>query len=94
MPRTASSDLASRLVGEAVRRSRIEAGLTQAELANRIDASASYITNVEAGRVNVTVGQLAHIADALGAGLEIALPPLGKEPIRIPSRAPAGRDSP
>lgn len=91
MPRTASSDLASRLVGEAVRRARIEAGLTQAELAKRIEASASYITNVEAGRANLTVGQLAHIADALGAGREIALPLLGKEPIRIPSRAPGGR---
>jgi transcriptional regulator with XRE-family HTH domain len=86
MPRTASSDLASRLVGEAVRRARIEAGLTQAELGNRIEASASYITNVEAGRANLTVGQLAHIADALGAGLEIALPLLGEEPIRIRSR--------
>jgi transcriptional regulator with XRE-family HTH domain len=83
MPRTVSSDLASRLVGEAVRRTRIDAGLTQAELAARINASASYITNIEAGRVNVTIGQLAHIADALGAGLTVDLPLIGGEPIVI-----------
>ena len=91
MPRTASSDLASRLVGEAVRRARIAADLTQAELAGRIDASASYITNLEAGRSNVTVGQLAHIADALGAGLEIALPLLHGQPIRISADAATQR---
>ena len=89
MPRTASSDLASRLVGEAVRRTRIEAGLTQAELAARIDASASYITNIEAGRVNVTIGQLAHIADALGAGLTVDLPLIGDGPIVIRTTASA-----
>jgi hypothetical protein len=30
------------------------------------------VANVEAGRENVTLGQMANIAAALGAGLEIA----------------------
>ena len=83
MPRTATSDVASKLAGQAVRHARQEAGVTQAELAARIGVSAVYITNVEAGRTNVTVGQLAHIADALGAGLNIELPILVREPITI-----------
>lgn len=63
--------------------------MTQAELAARIDASASYITNIEAGRANVTVGQLAHIADALGAGLTIDLPLIEDETIVVRTDAGA-----
>lgn len=76
MPRTATSDVASALAGRAVREARTEVGLTQADLARRLDVNASYITNLEAGRVNVTIGQLAGIAEALGTGLEISLPVL------------------
>jgi hypothetical protein len=38
---------------------------------------------VEAGRVNLTVGQLANIASALGTGLDVRLPVLSSEPVRI-----------
>ena len=102
MPRTASSDIGSKVVGAAIRHARTKAGITQAELASRIGSHASYITNVEAGRVNVTLGQLAHIADALGAGLEISLPLLAEGPVmgtrtRLPhdgaSRVTAAKES-
>jgi hypothetical protein len=33
-----------------------------------------YVAKVEAGRANLTVGQLANFAMALGTGLEIVLP--------------------
>lgn len=33
-----------------------------------------YITSIEAGARNITLGQLANIADALGRGLDISFP--------------------
>jgi UDP-N-acetylglucosamine 1-carboxyvinyltransferase len=75
--------MASKLVGDSIRSARHEAGLTQAELAERLGTTPAYITNVEAGRTNLTIGQLAHIADALGADLDVRLPLLAAGPIRI-----------
>jgi transcriptional regulator with XRE-family HTH domain len=83
MPRTAASDLAAKLVGSEVRSARRAAGLTQAELARRLGTSPSYVTNVEAGRLNLTIGQLARIADALGADLHISLPLIEVEPVTV-----------
>jgi transcriptional regulator with XRE-family HTH domain len=83
MPRTAASDLASKLVGKEIRSARIDAGLTQAELAARLQTSSSYVANVEAGRVNLTVGQLARVADALGADLKISLPQISVVATRV-----------
>lgn len=83
MPRTAASDLASKLVGREVRRARLAGGLTQAEVAERLSTSASYVANVEAGRLNPTVGQLARIAEAVGADFELSLPRLTLEPVVV-----------
>ncbi len=83
MPRTAASDLASRLVGKAVRSARTQAGLTQAELAARLETSSPYVANVEAGRLNLTIGQLARIADALESELQISLPHLAIAPTQV-----------
>src|SRR5262249_20162121 len=73
MPRTARSDPTAKMVGEAIRRARREAGLTQAQLAGRLETTAPYVTNVEAGRANLTVGQLASIAAALNAVVDVNL---------------------
>ena len=73
MPRTTRSDPTARLVGQAIRDARHQASLTQAQLAQRLQTTTPYITNVEAGRANLTVGQLASIADALDAVLEVNL---------------------
>jgi UDP-N-acetylglucosamine 1-carboxyvinyltransferase len=73
MPRTTRSDPAAKLVGQAIRQARNQTGLTQAQLARRLDTTTPYITNVEAGRTNLTVGQLASIADALNAVLDVNL---------------------
>ena len=56
-------------------------GLTQAGVARRLKVSAPYIASVEAGRENLTIGQLAGIASALGVVLDItlALPDRGDE---------------
>jgi transcriptional regulator with XRE-family HTH domain len=82
MPRTETSELAAQLVGYEIRRARKAAGLTQAEVAKRLELTVPYVSNVEAGRVNLTVGQLARFADALGSDLRLSLP-------RIEIRAPA-----
>ena len=88
MPKTAVSEVATKVVGHGIRSARLEVGITQAELAARMGVNPSYVTNVEAGRVNLTVGQLANIADALGTGLDVRLPVLDSKPVRLAS-APA-----
>lgn len=88
MPRTAASDVAMKVVGRNIRESRLAVGLTQAALAGRMDVNPSYVTNVEAGRVNLTVGQLANIAMALGTGLDVRLPVLVNEPVRFGAASP------
>jgi transcriptional regulator with XRE-family HTH domain len=93
MPRTAASDLASKLVGREVRSARIDADLTQVELAARLQTSSSYVANVEAGRVNLTVGQLARIADALGADLQISLPQISVAPTQVADPSAVSRES-
>ena len=83
MPRTSSSSVASKIVGQEVRTARRQLGLTQAQVAARLGVSPTYVTNVEAGRLNLTVGQLAHIADAMRVGLEIRLPVVERESVQL-----------
>ena len=89
MPRTATSAVAAKVVGRNIRDARKQAGLTQAQVAARMTVNPSYVANLEAGRVNATVGQLAHVAEALGAGLDIAFPLLDIE--RITAAVPKSR---
>jgi transcriptional regulator with XRE-family HTH domain len=95
MPRTAGSDITSRMVGQEIRRARKEAGLTQSEVAERLGTAATYLTNVEAGRLNLTLGQLTRIAAAIGAGVDVALPLIMIEPTRVqePAREASARAS-
>ena len=91
MPRTAASDITARVVGQEVRRARKDAGLTQAAVAERLDTSPAYITNLEAGRVNLTLGQLTRVAAAIGSELQVSLPLVTIEPSSV---AEPGRRSP
>lgn len=52
--------------GEAVKALRLKAGLTQAELAEKIGLSRPSIANVETGRQQVLLGDLYAYSDALG----------------------------
>ena len=54
----------STVVGREIREASQALGLTQAEVAERLGVSSSYISAVEAGRRNLTLGQLANIATA------------------------------
>lgn len=84
MPRTATSEITAKVVGAEIRRARTELGLTQSDVAARLQVGKSYLANVEAGRANLTLGQLAHIANALGTGLMISLPVQRRRRIELP----------
>jgi transcriptional regulator with XRE-family HTH domain len=56
---------ARRLVGQNVRRLRLAAKISQAELAARMGVDRSYVSGLEQGNRNPTVVTLWHIAKAL-----------------------------
>jgi len=94
MPRTASSEIASKYVGRELRQTRQDLGLSQVGLARRLGVSGGYIASVEAGRHNLTIGQLMNIAVALGATLDIKLRPPEEKPMRLQAaRANDGGDT-
>ena len=55
-----------RLVGGNIRRLRIAAGISQAELAQRMGVDRSYVSGLETGDRNPTIITLWHVAEALG----------------------------
>ncbi|MBM4073826.1 MAG: helix-turn-helix transcriptional regulator [Planctomycetes bacterium] len=55
-----------RMVGQNVRRLRTAAGLSQAQLAERLGADRAYISGLELGQRNPTIVTLWHVAKALG----------------------------
>jgi transcriptional regulator with XRE-family HTH domain len=75
MPRTTASPPDAAAVGEALRTARQRIGLTQTDLADRLDVSPAYVNKVEAGRANLTIGALARLSSALGCRLEVQLVP-------------------
>lgn len=79
MPRTHTSEATSARVGLEVRRARLDEGLTQAELARRMGVKPPYVASLEAGTRNLTLGQLANVADALQRGLDITFPSVSAE---------------
>lgn len=66
--------------GEQVRAARIKAGLTQAQLAERIGRSQKYVSLIETGGRRLPIDAMMLIMRALGLVLEIGTRPLGAEP--------------
>lgn len=83
MPRTAVSEIHAKVVGRELKDTRQTLGLTQAEVAERLGVSPSYISAVEAGRRNLTLGQLANIANAMRLGIEISFIRPDGQPVRV-----------
>ena len=81
MARTSTSDITARRVGAQIRATRRRLGLSQARLAERLGASAAYVSKVEGGEENLTLGQLAKIARALSTGLMVLFP-ISREELR------------
>jgi transcriptional regulator with XRE-family HTH domain len=84
MPKTSASAAASKRLGQRIKDARKEAALTQAQLGQRMDVSASYITNLEAGRLNPTVGQIANIANALGMEYDVQFRGVPRRSVKLP----------
>jgi transcriptional regulator with XRE-family HTH domain len=80
------------VAGDAIRSARHAIGITQAQLADRMGTTAPYVSGLETGRTNVTVGQLWAVADALRVELHIELrvPHARPEPV-IPTPPQASR---
>ncbi len=57
-------------IGYRIRKARLKAGLSQAELAERADASQQHISLVENGRKQVGITVLVHIAEALSVSMD------------------------
>lgn len=53
------------LISETIRRLRNEMGISQEELANRCSLDRTYISAVERGRRNITIGSLSRIVTSL-----------------------------
>ncbi len=67
--------------GDAVRKARADAGLSQEELADRAGLDRSYVGGVERGERNPTLIVIAKVAKGLGVSLAqlfARLPPPGK----------------
>jgi transcriptional regulator with XRE-family HTH domain len=90
VPRTAASEIHAKVVGRELRGTRRALGLTQAEVAGRLGVSASYIAAVEAGGRNLTLGQLANIANAMRLGVDVTFVRPNGTPVKLRrSDAPA-----
>jgi transcriptional regulator with XRE-family HTH domain len=60
-----------RMVGRNVKRLRISAGLSQAELAERMGVDRAYVSGLELGQRNPTIVTLWHVAEALSVKLRL-----------------------
>jgi len=58
------------MVGRNVQRLRIEAGLSQAALAERMGVDRAYVSGLELGQRNPTILSLWHVAEALGVKIQ------------------------
>jgi transcriptional regulator with XRE-family HTH domain len=83
VPRTAASEIHAKVVGRKLKDTRLALGLTQAEVAERLGVSPSYISVVEAGRRNLTLGQLANIANAMRLGIDVSFVRPDGKPVHL-----------
>ena len=58
-------------VGERIRQIREEKGLTQVELANKINSDRQYLSKIEKAKVGISISKLAIIAKALDIPMTI-----------------------
>lgn len=81
MPTTDPATRRLRELGDRLRAVRLEAGLSQEDLANRSGLHRTYVGSVERGERNITVKSLWALADALGVESAALLVPSAEESI-------------
>jgi transcriptional regulator with XRE-family HTH domain len=86
-------------IAAAVRRARVAAGLTQAELAGRTGTTQSAVSRLESGRLLPTLTVLERVAAATGRTITVVLGAAGpvtppRRPMPTKALAPAGRPLP
>jgi len=75
------------LIAAEVRRVRVAASLTQAELARRAGTTQSAVSRMESGRVTPSLAALDRVADAAGRPIILVVGPSFEHPAPLP---PAG----
>ena len=60
-----------------LRQLRRDAGLTQAEVARRLDVAQSFVSKYESGERRLDVIELRHVAVAIGTTLDVVISRLG-----------------
>jgi ribosome-binding protein aMBF1 (putative translation factor) len=85
-----STDTVLALFGQNVRTTRLAAGWTQGDLAERTGLQQAYISQIETGAQNITLQTAQVVASALGSELWILLKSVRqqKQAARKPPRAP------
>ena len=81
MPTTDPATRRLRELGDRLRAVRLEAGLSQEDLANRSGLHRTYVGSVERGERNITVKSLWALVDALGVESAALLGPSAEESI-------------
>jgi transcriptional regulator with XRE-family HTH domain len=89
--RAGASDTA--LLGERLRAQRVERGLSQRELARRLEVSPSLVSQIETGKVQPSVRTLYAMASQLGVSLDDVFPTDG-QPVRTDLSARLFRHQP
>lgn len=84
--RKADDRIASLLVGKLIKEYRLKHGLTQEQLANRIDARKGFISRIENGYVDPQLSTIFRILEA-GMGLEVEITVKEREQIKQHSSA-------
>ena len=70
-------------VGERLRKTRLHRRMTLRQVADRAGLTQSYISQLERGRVNGSIGSLQRIATALGTTMAELFEPADSSPIRV-----------
>lgn len=81
---------ARKVVGNNVRKQRLAANLTQAELATRMGVDRAYVSGLEQGQRNPTIVTVWHVAKALAAPMASLFDEVSG-PVAQGKRAPKGR---
>lgn len=56
----------SKKLGENLKKIRTMKGITQTEIAKKLDVNKSFVSNIENGKTNPTLSTITNLADALG----------------------------